>query len=54
MSKKPAASKSKKKSAVQSPTVTSKSGNALPFPPEALGGLFDFLKEKGITEFEWQ
>jgi len=27
--------------------------NALPFSPESLGELFDFLKEKGITEFEW-
>ena len=27
--------------------------SALPFSPESLGGLFDFLKDKGITEFEW-
>ena len=29
------------------------SSSVLPFAPESLGGLFDFLKEKGITEFEW-
>ena len=28
-------------------------GAVLPFEPETLGSLFDFLKEKGITEFEW-
>lgn len=25
----------------------------LPFSPDSLGELFDFLKDKGITEFEW-
>ncbi len=28
-------------------------GTGLPFSHESLGDLFDFLKEKGITEFEW-
>ena len=32
---------------------SAKSGGVLPFAPESLGDLFDFLKEKGITEFEW-
>ncbi len=27
--------------------------SAVPFSPESLSDLFDFLKEKGITEFEW-
>lgn len=30
-----------------------KKSNALPFSPEDFGDLFDFLKSKGITEFEW-
>ena len=29
------------------------SGGVLPFSPDSLGELFDFLKTKGITEFEW-
>ena len=33
--------------------VHSVKGVVLPFEPESLGGLFDFLKDKGITEFEW-
>ena len=47
MSKKPT---SKKKSAPKAP---SSKGGAVPFSPESLGELFDFLKDKGITEFEW-
>ena len=32
---------------------SSKGSSALPFSHESLGELIDFLKEKGITEFEW-
>ncbi len=40
------------KARTSAPTPQKKEA-ALPFSPESLGGLFDFLKDKGITEFEW-
>jgi acetyl-CoA carboxylase biotin carboxyl carrier protein len=43
---------SKKITSAKSP-APAKGASVLPFAPESLGGLFDFLKEKGITEFEW-
>ena len=42
----------KNKPALAKEAVPAKN-SVLPFEPESLGGLFDFLKEKGITEFEW-
>jgi len=49
-SKKPkTAAKIAKKAAVSAP----KKKSPLPFEPEDFGDLFDFLKSKGIAEFEW-
>ena len=42
-----------KKTAKKAIVSTVKSKNALPFEPEDFGALFDFLKSKGIAEFEW-
>jgi acetyl-CoA carboxylase biotin carboxyl carrier protein len=44
--------KSTKKNAKRSQS-SGPAASALPFAPEDFGELFDFLKEKGITEFEW-
>ncbi len=51
MSKKSTARKTKP--SVKAPVKSKSTASVLPFAPEALGDLFDFLKEKGITEFEW-
>jgi acetyl-CoA carboxylase biotin carboxyl carrier protein len=48
MSKKP--TNKSKKQAVPAPV---KKSNPLPFEIDVLGDLADFLKEKGIAEFEW-
>jgi acetyl-CoA carboxylase biotin carboxyl carrier protein len=40
-------------SSPQSKPAKAGSFSPLPFPPDSLGDLFDFLKTKGITEFEW-
>jgi acetyl-CoA carboxylase biotin carboxyl carrier protein len=48
MSKKPAS-----KSKIKKPTHSVKSASSLPFEVEALNQLADFLKDKGIAEFEW-
>jgi len=44
---------SKKKTLPKAAAKPSAKNRALPFEPEAFGDLFDFLKSKGITEFEW-
>jgi acetyl-CoA carboxylase biotin carboxyl carrier protein len=48
-SKKTAAKTAKAKKEVKAPSKKS----PLPFQPEDFGELFDFLKSKGIAEFEW-
>jgi len=64
MSKKPtnsrtatSSAKSTKKNAKHSRAsgraASAPKSNALPFAPEDFGDLFDFLKSKGISEFEW-
>jgi acetyl-CoA carboxylase biotin carboxyl carrier protein len=53
MSKKPTnRKKTSAKTAAKAP-VSAKKSSALPFSPEDFGDLFDFLKSKSITEFEW-
>ncbi len=48
------ASKLARKLKSKKPAVSvQKKENALPFEPEDFGDLFDFLKSKGIAEFEW-
>jgi len=42
-----------KKLSKKKPVKAAPKNAALPFEPEAFGDLFDFLKSKGITEFEW-
>ena len=42
-----------KKSAQKAPVFTIKKKSPLPFEPQDFGDLFDFLKSKGIAEFEW-
>ena len=45
---------SKKLTNKRKPVISvSKKKSPLPFEPEDFGGLFDFLKSKGIAEFEW-
>jgi acetyl-CoA carboxylase biotin carboxyl carrier protein len=41
------------KAAKTKPVNSKSSLSALPFDPSSMGELFDFLKDKGITEFEW-
>lgn len=41
-----------KKTTVPAKKVSAKN-SAISFSPDSLGELFDFLKQKGITEFEW-
>lgn len=52
MSKKSATNKKKPK--VSKPAIAKKSAaSALPFSLDAIGELADFLKAKGVAEFEW-
>lgn len=52
MSKKSTSKKTAVKPAKKEAKVVSKK-SPLPFQPEDFGDLFDFLKSKGIAEFEW-
>jgi acetyl-CoA carboxylase biotin carboxyl carrier protein len=52
MSKKSTSKKKAVKPAKKEEKVVSKK-SPLPFQPEDFGDLFDFLKSKGIAEFEW-
>ena len=52
MSKKSTSKKNAVKPAKKEVKVVSKK-SPLPFHPEDFGDLFDFLKSKGIAEFEW-
>jgi len=52
MSKKSTSSKKTLKTVKKEVKVISKK-SPLPFEPEDFGDLFDFLKSKGIAEFEW-
>jgi acetyl-CoA carboxylase biotin carboxyl carrier protein len=47
------ASRSKKSALRSRSSASSSAPSALPFNPEDFGDLFDFLKSKGVTEFEW-
>ena len=42
-----------KKKAVKTAEKPAQKKSPLPFQPEDFGDLFDFLKSKGIAEFEW-
>jgi acetyl-CoA carboxylase biotin carboxyl carrier protein len=56
MSKKPTnkpKKKTQKKAAHQPVQASSQKAGSLPFEFDALGELADFLKDKGIAEFEW-
>jgi acetyl-CoA carboxylase biotin carboxyl carrier protein len=52
MSKKSTSKKTAAKTAKKDTKVLAKK-SPLPFQPEDFGDLFDFLKSKGIAEFEW-